>query len=418
MTTKSLPAVATFNPQNDAPNDMNHLLTRQELKGLPHFLTQDAITAAIRLNKLVQEDPEHLLERSGLLIDTDPRHVGKTPIQSLELPGVSFQPNVARPASVAAGSRLSSRHAAKEVENTPISFSSHEQNMMEEASAREKLLYEMKQNLQKLREYGKMIGISFDVSKKKSQHGRFQGEKWMDDELQTWKHQASRFLTDSDHTQKKMMEEEPYRKKVMDYLFKLERILNEIKHAKISRQKQKAKLENELQVSIQMEEREQSGSGKLAEAFSRISNLKERIQDTDQKILDENAQRMELEKEHEVALKEMITMRNLVEKTEDSLKEYSHDFEVLRLQLRDNLHEVEKSLGQGKLLTMLEVKDELQGKFKGELEQRQRMIQRQIRLKEIIQEHEERVKELTSKLQHQYDPNKDSPRRNELKKKS
>ena len=63
-----------------------------------------------------------------------------------------------------------------------------------------------------------------------------------------------------------------------------------------------------------MEEREQSGSGKLAEAFSRISNLKERIQDTDQKILDENAQRMELEKEHEVALKEMITMRNLVEK--------------------------------------------------------------------------------------------------------
>ena len=41
---------------------------------------------------------------------------------------------------------------------------------------------------------------------------------------------------------------------------------------------------------------------------------------------------------------------------------------------------------------MLEVKDELQGKFKGELEQRQRMIQRQIRLKEIIQEHEERVR--------------------------
>ena len=64
MTTKSLPAVATFNPQSDAPNDMNHLLTRQELKGLPHFLTQDAITAAIRLNKLVQEDPEHLLERT------------------------------------------------------------------------------------------------------------------------------------------------------------------------------------------------------------------------------------------------------------------------------------------------------------------------------------------------------------------
>ena len=81
---------------------------------------------------------------SGLLIDTDPRHVGKTPIQSLELPGVSFQPNVPRPASVAAGSRMSSRlkdHAAKEVENKPISFSSQEQNMMEEASAREKLLY-------------------------------------------------------------------------------------------------------------------------------------------------------------------------------------------------------------------------------------------------------------------------------------
>eukprot|EP00960_Hanusia_phi_P071068 767461-Hanusia_phi.AAC.8 len=167
MTTKSLPAVTAFNPHNDAPNDMSQMLTRQEIKGLPHFLTQDAITAAIRLNKLVQEDPEHLLERSGLLIDTDPRHVGRTPIQSLELPGVSLQQNVARPSSVAAGSRLSSRlkdNKAKEVEsNAPVSFSSYEQNLMEEASAREKLLYEMKQNLYKLKEYGKMIGISFDV---------------------------------------------------------------------------------------------------------------------------------------------------------------------------------------------------------------------------------------------------------------
>eukprot|EP00960_Hanusia_phi_P073201 767957-Hanusia_phi.AAC.2 len=34
-----------------------------------------------------------------------------------------------------------------------------------------------------------------------------------------------------------MLEEEPHRKKLIEYIFKLERILNEIKHAKISRQK-------------------------------------------------------------------------------------------------------------------------------------------------------------------------------------
>ena len=37
------------------------------------------------------------------------------------------------------------------------------------------------------------------------------------------------------------------------------------------------------------------------------------------------------------------------------LSSYAHDCSVVKLQLKGQLHEVEKQLGQGKLLTMLEV---------------------------------------------------------------
>jgi hypothetical protein len=63
----------------------------------------------------------------------------------------------------------------------------------------------MRQNLQKLKEYGKEIGFSFDISKKKSQFGRMQGEKWQDEEMEVWKKQAQRLLSTPEPANKKLM---------------------------------------------------------------------------------------------------------------------------------------------------------------------------------------------------------------------
>ena len=56
-------------------------------------------------------------------------------------------------------------------------------------------------------------------------------------------------------------------------------------------------------------------------------------------------------------------------------------------------------------------------RYKEELALRNKTIQKQKQIKDMIAAHELRVKELTVKLQQQYDPNKDSPRRKELKRK-
>ena len=52
-------------------------------------------------------------------------------------------------------------------------------------------------------------------------------------------------------------------------------------------------------------------------------------------------------------------LRDLVEETAKQLKNYDHDIEHLKIQLKDSMHEVEKCLQQGKLVTMGEVKSEI-----------------------------------------------------------
>jgi hypothetical protein len=48
-----------------------------------------------------------------------------------------------------------------------------------------------------------------------------------------------------------------------------------------------------------------------------------------------------------------------VEETAKQLKNYDQDIEHLKIQLKDSMHEVEKCLQQGKLVTMGEVKSEI-----------------------------------------------------------
>jgi hypothetical protein len=177
-------------------------LHKHEKRGLPFFFTEEAMFASRRLTKLVAEPPEQSIERQGLLIDTDPRHVGHAALETLELPGVTGAPG--RPSSGPSKSKGKKKKDEGE-KTTAVSYASDAQIAAEEAALQDRILYEMRQNLQRLKEYGKEIGFSFDISKKKSQFGRMQGEKWQDEELDVWKKQASRMLRTPEPDSKKLL---------------------------------------------------------------------------------------------------------------------------------------------------------------------------------------------------------------------
>lgn len=245
----------------------------------------------------------------------------------------------------------------------PMSFASDSQIQAEEAALQDKILHEMRQNLQKLKEYGKEIGFSFDISKKKSQHGFMQGEKWQDDELETWKKQAGRMLRTPEPEYKQLAHEAPQLQKMGDLVFHLERMLNEMKFFRNKKQQQKDELQNEFDVSEAQEAAEQSGAGKMADAFLRIGKAREKIQDTEQKYLVEFDLSKELTKEAEEEEAANVQIRDAIEDTAKQIKKYEHDVGLLKLQLKGKMHDVEKMLQQGKLVTMLEIKDEIKSRF-------------------------------------------------------
>ena len=358
-------------PAPPAEGGPNFQLLRHEKRGLPHFFTEDAQYASRRLKTLVSETPETFLERNKLLIDTDPRHVGHAAdLEELELPGVGRtsdggprRPNSGQGKGKGKGSkaRQGNKEAAEPMQ--PMSFASDSQIQAEEAALQDKILHEMRQNLQKLKEYGKEIGFSFDISKKKSQHGFMQGEKWQDDELETWKKQAGRMLRTPEPEYKQLAHEAPQLQKMGDLVFHLERMLNEMKFFRNKKQQQKDELQNEFDVSEAQEAAEQSGAGKMADAFLRIGKAREKIQDTEQKYLVEFDLSRELTKEAEEEEAANVQIRDAIEDTAKQIKKYEHDVGLLKLQLKGKMHDVEKMLQQGKLVTMLEIKDEIKSRF-------------------------------------------------------
>ena len=383
--------------------------------------------ASSRLRQLVQDTPEEALTNNSLLMDTDPRHLKGKSVEDLELPGATLP--AARPASSQAkthgktggkrGTKGRRAAAAPKGESKAVSMSylTPEQIAAEEAAMQDRILYEMRQNLQKLKEYGKEIGITLDISKKKSQHGRMQGERWHDEEMEVWREQATRMVRTPPPANNREAEEAPAMSRMGEYCFKLERILNEMRFERQRRQAKRDALDHEIKVTGEQEFREQSGAGKMAEMFGLLSKLRERIQDTDQRLLDEAAAKRLLDKEHAVERERTREAHNRVDEVTQELKNYTHDCGIVKLELKGQLHEVEKQLGQGKLLTMLEVKDGIKGKYGREMTERNKKIQKQVQVKAMLSEHEKRVAELTRQLQQQYDPNRDSPRRNELKRK-
>mmetsp|Transcript_50027 Transcript_50027/g.122125 ORF Transcript_50027/g.122125 Transcript_50027/m.122125 type:complete len:792 (+) Transcript_50027:21-2396(+) len=390
----------------------SELVSKNDLRRLGYLSTADAQLASTMLHKLTDEDPELSLTRNGMLIDTDPRHMGSMTLEEAALPGVSSQ----RRHSFL-GQMGSKGKGGDEKGKAAVSYMIPEQAAAEELALQERILYEMRQNLTKLKEYGRQLGITFDVSKKKSKQGRMQGERWVDDEMDAWKKQATRLLK-APEDNKPEPEDEERCQRMGEYVFKVERMLNDMRFMRLHKQRQRDTLSNELSVVAAQEQREQSGDGKMAILMSAVSNLKEKIQDCDQKLQEEDATRRELTKSYDTLWADSQQNQSKLDAVQKDLTSYEHDYAALRLQLKDKLHDIEKVLGQGKLLTMAEIKEEISGKYQKELEARQRLIQKQIKIKEMLQLHEGRVRELTRRLQSQYDPNKDSPRRNELKSKA
>ncbi len=121
--------------------------------------TKEGKFAALRIQKLISEDPEHALEQQHMLIDTDPRHVRGCSLEELPLPGVDG------PRSVKARKDNVNSPNEKGEEKEAVTYISRDpaQIAQEEALAHERILYEMRQNLLKLKEYGKAAGFAFDV---------------------------------------------------------------------------------------------------------------------------------------------------------------------------------------------------------------------------------------------------------------
>jgi chromosome segregation ATPase len=100
----------------------------------------------------------------------------------------------------------------------------------------------------------------------------------------------------------------------------------------------------------------------MADMFGRVSKTRERIQNTEQNILAESEICKELSKEHDEELAAVQELRDLIEETSKSHKQYDHDLDILKKQLKASMHDVEKCLQQGKLVTMLEVKGEIKSR--------------------------------------------------------
>ena len=250
------------------------------------------------------------------------------------------------------------------------------------------------------------------VSKRKAKDGRLQGEKWMDPELDLWKQQALRVL--APEPQRTAVDFHIERKKAE--VFKLEATLNNLKYERQRKQREKAALEGEVAAIISQEHRD-SNSGAGASSTAILSTLREKIQECNQNMFAAGEIKLELEKEEAVAFAEMRASKQQIEAAQSELGKYSNDCELLRVQIRTQFHDVEKVLAQGKLMTMAEIHAEFQGKYRAQIADRQRLIHKQQRLKEMLRDYEEKVVVMTRLMQMQYDPNRDSPRRNELKRK-
>ncbi len=135
------------------------LMARPELKKITGLQTKEGKYASLRLQQLISEDPEHTIERQNMLIDTDPRHIAGRSLDELPLPGLDG------PRFVKARKDKINSPKEKAEEKDTVSYIPRDpaQVAQEEALAHERILYEMRQNLLKLKEFGKAAGFAFDV---------------------------------------------------------------------------------------------------------------------------------------------------------------------------------------------------------------------------------------------------------------
>lgn len=99
----------------------------------------------------------------------------------------------------------------------------------------------------------------------------------------------------------------------------------------------------------------------------------------------------------------------------ESVKNHTSDVEKLRLKLLNEIPKVEKGLKNSDIAEARMLLGTMREKHARELDARREMVRETARLKDRMVSEEQRYQELTEAVAAQYDPNANSPRRNELR---
>lgn len=279
---------------------------------------------------------------------------------------------------------------------------------------------EMRDTLAELKQSLQRIGISIDVSSGKGISGRMQGEKWVDSEIEGWKHTASRLVgTDgveeggSDFSEKWRVEEA-----LSAEVFRAKGVLNKARYERSRREKQVEELEFELAMLVDYETGQSRSDGEVSKVQDVTSKLLEQISEHEVMREAERVERARMEEEREALRVEVHEIEMDVDALRVVVGMHEHDNGALVTQMRQELHSIEKSLGQGKLRSMQAVMLEMRAKYVAELESKACAVRRQIEVKRALKLHEARLNKLTTDLAKQYDPEGHSPRRNALRSKA
>jgi hypothetical protein len=278
---------------------------------------------------------------------------------------------------------------------------------------------DMRKTLAQLKASLAELGISIDVSRGKDKLGRMQGNKWDDGEIDKWKSTASRmFSTTTSKKTDGVSDDWQMEEMLANEVFKAKDMMNKARFERTRRQKRAEDLEFELAQLLDYRDFMSRSDGEEARVQDLTSTLLEQISEYEVKWEGERAERAAMEEEKENLEAELHDMEAAIASVRDDVERHQHDIEGLTVQLRQGMHAMEVSLGQGKLHSMKKVQKQLKVSYVSELEGKAKVVKSQIDLKGSLMDHEARLEELTQKLKLQFDPELDSPRRNALRSKA
>jgi len=282
----------------------------------------------------------------------------------------------------------------------------------------------MKACLVKLREAGKDVGLHFDTTAAKSQSGR-PWEKWADPELATWKKNASKLAKPipvlgpicgvRDGTKEAQVFEHKLNR-LEDKTHDLSRQYDNLKYVRMQKEKKIAEMKHALELEAAEMERMMELE-RIKSKDTTAENLKERLKTNEAEYLETNKQNEQLK----AIAKEIQEQTDQVAKAtvivQEQVTKHIHDVKAMWVSLKTSQHDIERALGQGKLVQIKSIGASLKVDYEETLEEKREIIREQDRFKKRMDEHKERMAKFEEQVRRMYDPNVDSPRRNELKRK-